>query len=52
MELLTILALGVGHLPMFDHAEVFRLVVPKNLKSVYNGSFGCVVEPRSKLHEV
>ena len=47
VELLSILALWVGHFPVFDHAEVFSLVVPKNLKSVYaceNGSFGCVVD--------
>ena len=47
VELLIILALGVGHFPVFYCTEVFRLVVPKNLKSVYtceNGSFGCVVD--------
>ena len=29
-----ILALGVGHFPSFDCTESFRLVVPKNFKSV------------------
>ena len=48
-ELLIILALGVGHFPVFDCTEVFRLAVPKNLKSVYtceNGYFECDVESK------
>ena len=49
VELLVILALGVGHFPEFDRTEVFRLVVPKNLKSVFaceNGSFGCILDSK------
>ena len=34
VELLIILALGVGHFPAFDRTESLRLVVPKNFKSV------------------
>ena len=30
VELLIILALGVGHFPSFDCTESFKLVVPKN----------------------
>ena len=49
VELLIILVQGVGHFPVFYRTEVFMLVVPKNLKSVYaceNGSFGCVVNSK------
>ena len=52
VELLIILALWVGHFPVFDCTEVFRLVVPKNLKSVYtceSGSLGCVVDFKIKI---
>ena len=31
VELLIILALWVGHFPVFDCTEVFRLVVPKKI---------------------
>ena len=40
-------ALGIVHFPVFDHTEVFRLVVPKTLKSGYAcGSFGCIVDSK------
>ena len=55
VEWLIILALWVGHFPVFDCTEVCRLVVPKNLKSVYtceSGSFGCIVDFKIKVQHV
>ena len=52
VELLIISALGVGHSPVFDCTEVFKLVVPKSVYACENDSLGALWTPRSKSHKV